>query len=519
MRSPARRSCCARSRICLLAPRDLGAREHALRGASACAAAFDRGTPGAQHALAHLLGGALGVEHAPLHAILLPHFIAHLRTTKPAVVAELERAVDRPDLDAYLHDLLVRAGAPVALDALGGDGRVDRCRARGEAGAAGIDRARRATWTASAGRAVDASTSARSRWHCSPGQHPSSREAHRSSRSTAAAPSRARSFAGCARSSATIPRRRSSGFVPRTEPRAGTQCATARRAPATTPEVLRAIDRVEAALRGLPTEDDPCRLLARRMSRARGRVAHGGTARWRARTVRCAHRPGRRVDAPPRSLAGLPVLLGAAEHDKWIARADLDATRAWFEKAGASVDDVSGPGEKHEITLRQRMRARELVLGAAPRGTTGFGNTIESEALPGAIPALQNSPRLPAYGLYAEQLNGTGFTAPRADNQRIVAVSRAAVGAAPRVRAGAPAAARRDIRRVAGDQPVRLRAAARRGWRARLRRRSRHAMRRRLGRTAPRLRVSSLRRESQHGVARVLQRRRRPADHSRASAR
>src|SRR5690606_14714176 len=116
----------------LLAPRDVTAREHALRGASACAAAFDRGTPGAQHALAHLLGGALGVEHAPLHAVLLPHFIAHLRTANPRVVAELERAIfpastdslgpqrpARPDLDAYVYDLLVRAAAPVSLDALG----------------------------------------------------------------------------------------------------------------------------------------------------------------------------------------------------------------------------------------------------------------------------------------------------------------------------------------------------------------------------------------------------------------
>src|SRR5260370_393261 len=52
----------------LLHPRALVAREHAARAASACAAAFDAGKPGAQHALAHLLGGALGLDHAPLHA-------------------------------------------------------------------------------------------------------------------------------------------------------------------------------------------------------------------------------------------------------------------------------------------------------------------------------------------------------------------------------------------------------------------------------------------------------------------
>ncbi len=106
----------------LLAPRDPVAREQAVRGASACAAAFDRGTPGAQHALAHLLGGALGVEHAAVHAVLLPHFIAYLRGAAPAVVDDLERALARVDLDVQVYDLLVRAGAPVSLDALGGDG-------------------------------------------------------------------------------------------------------------------------------------------------------------------------------------------------------------------------------------------------------------------------------------------------------------------------------------------------------------------------------------------------------------
>ncbi len=103
----------------LVAPTDLGARERALRGASACAVAADRGKPGAQHSLAHLLGGALGIEHAALHAILLPQFVAHLRQAQPPLVVEIERALGRPGLDAYLYDLLVRAGSPASLDALG----------------------------------------------------------------------------------------------------------------------------------------------------------------------------------------------------------------------------------------------------------------------------------------------------------------------------------------------------------------------------------------------------------------
>ena len=49
---------------------------------------------------------------------------------------------------------------------------------------------------------------------------------------------------------------------------------------------------------------------------------------------------------------------------------------------------------------------------------SGFGNEHATEALPGALPAGRNSPQRPAYGLYAEQISGTAFTAPRAQNRR-----------------------------------------------------------------------------------------------------
>ncbi|OYY90199.1 MAG: homogentisate 1,2-dioxygenase [Sphingomonas sp. 28-66-16] len=49
---------------------------------------------------------------------------------------------------------------------------------------------------------------------------------------------------------------------------------------------------------------------------------------------------------------------------------------------------------------------------------TGFGNHFSTEAIPGALPIGRNSPQRPAFGLYAEQLSGTAFTAPRAENRR-----------------------------------------------------------------------------------------------------
>ncbi|WP_260858892.1 homogentisate 1,2-dioxygenase [Paraburkholderia sp. BCC1885] len=49
---------------------------------------------------------------------------------------------------------------------------------------------------------------------------------------------------------------------------------------------------------------------------------------------------------------------------------------------------------------------------------SGFANEFATEALPGALPQGRNSPQRVAYGLYAEQLSGTAFTAPRSHNRR-----------------------------------------------------------------------------------------------------
>lgn len=53
-----------------------------------------------------------------------------------------------------------------------------------------------------------------------------------------------------------------------------------------------------------------------------------------------------------------------------------------------------------------------------PAYMSGFGNEFATEAVPRALPHGQNSPQKPAFGLYAEQLSGTPFTAPRHGNKR-----------------------------------------------------------------------------------------------------
>jgi homogentisate 1,2-dioxygenase len=49
---------------------------------------------------------------------------------------------------------------------------------------------------------------------------------------------------------------------------------------------------------------------------------------------------------------------------------------------------------------------------------SGFANEFATEAIAGTLPAGQNSPQRVAHGLYAEQISGTAFTAPRHFNRR-----------------------------------------------------------------------------------------------------
>lgn len=53
-----------------------------------------------------------------------------------------------------------------------------------------------------------------------------------------------------------------------------------------------------------------------------------------------------------------------------------------------------------------------------PEYQSGFGNEFASQALDGALPAGQNNPQTPPLGLYTEQLSGTAFTVPKAQNRR-----------------------------------------------------------------------------------------------------
>jgi homogentisate 1,2-dioxygenase len=69
-------------------------------------------------------------------------------------------------------------------------------------------------------------------------------------------------------------------------------------------------------------------------------------------------------------------------------------------------------------TGRKSGASARAEQSAALSYQSGFGNEFATEALTGALPVGQNSPQRAPYGLYAEQLSGTAFTAPRGANRR-----------------------------------------------------------------------------------------------------
>jgi homogentisate 1,2-dioxygenase len=72
-------------------------------------------------------------------------------------------------------------------------------------------------------------------------------------------------------------------------------------------------------------------------------------------------------------------------------------------------------------TIKPTERTRKVLAPEpvpTPSYLSGFGNEHVSTAIAGALPEGRNSPQRAPLGLYAEQISGTPFTAPRAENRR-----------------------------------------------------------------------------------------------------
>src|SRR5207342_3311480 len=86
---------------------------------------------------------------------------------------------------------------------------------------------------------------------------------------------------------------------------------------------------------------------------------------------------------------------------------------------GAVREHRTRPDEARRAVTPNPRRQGPAAMTIAGNGyQSGFGNEYATEAVAGALPVGRNSPQRVAHGLYAEQISGTAFTAPRRENRR-----------------------------------------------------------------------------------------------------
>ena len=98
--------------------RDLVAREQCQAGTYLAATAFAAAGSGMHHKICHVLGGAYGLEHAAMHAVLLPHVLGFNAPAAPQAASRIADALaaaghgDGSDALAALGSLYDAAGRP-----------------------------------------------------------------------------------------------------------------------------------------------------------------------------------------------------------------------------------------------------------------------------------------------------------------------------------------------------------------------------------------------------------------------
>ena len=396
------------------------ARAQAQRGAALAADVLEGAKLGTHHALAHRLGGACDLEHGALHSVLLPHSVQRMRDETPELLAGIEAELHVLDFEALLFDVLVRAGVPTSLKALG-------------VSLAALEQVLKAT--AEPDRAL-----LRAAFH---GRRPSRafrvedfglpelvaltgpplKDARRVVVALhgrgATAESVIRRVLEIAGSDPTL-----AVVAPQATELAWYAAKYTSPRSEIGPALVNALEQAGTALERVLAECAP------------ERVCLFGFSQGACLALELFARGGRELSAlvalsgaligPPEEqpqLAsgnhGTRVLLGGALEDPYLSPGTVESTARAFSEAGYRVTLEMAPGTTHTFHGRQRILARELVTGrSAPAALAGFGNVHASEALPGALPQTQNTPRHGAYGLYPELVSGTPFTATRAENSR-----------------------------------------------------------------------------------------------------
>lgn len=407
-------------------PRHAGARARALDGMALAATFLDRASLGDHHAVAHAWGGAFDLPHAQLHALLLPQSWQSLREGDRATFDELSRRCGHADPTAQLFDALVQAGVPTALRRLG----PSRSEAL-EHAARKLEREDAPGWVRDAflgrrpsikvrrldvGMAEPASVigppfdQALAVVVAIHGRGATADDMVRRAREIGGDDPRITIVAPMAAEAVWYAHSYRAPLSEREDGGAGADQALA--------DLGALLDRVGAQvgdperihLFGFSQGACVCLEHVARTGRRLGSLVAIGGARLG---------PSADWSEPHDGVADLSALLGLAEDDSWVSAEDVRTVAERWLARGADVELQIVPGEAHEITARQRIRARELWRDRDDTsGQSGFGNTHHGEQLPGAVPRSQNSPRHVPYGLYAEQISGSGFVARRGENLR-----------------------------------------------------------------------------------------------------
>ena len=415
------------------APSHRAARQWAVEGAAAAAMAIEHGTLGLHHKLAHLIGGRFRAEHSALHSVLLPHFVMSLRQSDPALYDEIAEAAGNPDLPAGLSALLARAGAPTSLSQLGVSAdELDRALAEHQ----DLHQDLNAPWLRDAllGRQPSIHTRRVDLGFAHPvsirgPELTAARRAvivlHGRGSNADRALIWSNEIVGDQPDIALIAPQgpQITARVPPNGHHAAWYLEAYHASLADHGEhLLAALQTVEHTVAHVLESLDPADVFLLGFSQG-ACIGAEFVARSTIRLGGLIALAGSRFGSPEKwsplapELAGMPMLFGASKGDRWVAASHVEEAAAFFADGGADVEMITSPDNGHQRTAVQRIRARELIVGAR-KGSTGFGNAHDSEELPGALPRRQNSPRYVAYSLYAEQINGTGFAARRRENLR-----------------------------------------------------------------------------------------------------
>ncbi|WP_113699331.1 maleylacetate reductase and hydroxyquinol 1,2-dioxygenase domain-containing protein [Nonomuraea lactucae] len=100
-------------------PADRVARGDLLEAAWLAGTCLGMAGMGLHHKLCHTLGGAFGLDHAAVHAALLPHVIEYNAPAAPHAMARIAQVLCTGDVAGAVHDLIRSAGGPVSLRLLG----------------------------------------------------------------------------------------------------------------------------------------------------------------------------------------------------------------------------------------------------------------------------------------------------------------------------------------------------------------------------------------------------------------